>query len=190
MYFKLFTNLKEVSCTEYHINAFSWIFQDIRKHLRDSRPESIGSSEDYVSYEDETGASGDFSQLLGGNPFLGHSDDDGSSRTENSDVFESEPGYEGIYDAGDLDVDYENNASNSSEHSSEDKHYEGQNSPIDPDYEDGHQNGEDNSNVDGQEEGEVIIIGTDYDVGKSYIFEHIYSWAVFYAWKNIQYLFL
>ncbi|XP_071531484.1 uncharacterized protein [Panulirus ornatus] len=136
------------------------VMKDIRKHLRDSRPESVVNSEDYDSYEDETGASRDLNILIGENHFLGQNDAGDTSRIEASDVFEGEPGYERIYDAVDVDVDYENDVFNSSEDISENEHFKGQDGPSNPDYdEEGYHDGEDSSNV---EDGQVIIIGTDY----------------------------
>lgn len=136
------------------------VMKDIRKHLRDSRPESVVNSEDYDSYEDETGVSRDLNILIGENHFLGQNDAGDTSRIEASDVFEGEPGYERIYDAVDVDVNYENDAFNSSEDISENEHFKGQDGPSNPDYdEEGYHDGEDSSNV---EDGQVIIIGTDY----------------------------
>ncbi|KAG7173297.1 Extracellular sulfatase SULF-1-like 2, partial [Homarus americanus] len=125
------------------------VMKNIKKHLQDSRPDSVAESEDYEEY-DETESSGDFNMIMGESDLLEPNDEDGTSTTEGSDSFQD------LYGTQDTNNGYDDSMFNSSEHDSAD--YEVGHSGDDDD-EDGPQGGEDSD-----DEG-VIIIGNDYDVG-------------------------
>nr|XP_045608741.1 uncharacterized protein LOC123764728 isoform X1 [Procambarus clarkii]XP_045608742.1 uncharacterized protein LOC123764728 isoform X2 [Procambarus clarkii] len=152
------------------------VMKDIRKHLQDSRPDSVTDSEDYEEYVDETEASGDFSLLLGesdneqgnDNDIKQGSDIDTEQGIDNDTLRTEDPLiFEDAYSTED-EGGYNESVFNSSHHHHEDENYASEEISGDSHYDkDGLPTEEDSIVEDG-----VIIIGKDYDADSDEIYDH------------------
>ncbi|XP_069960332.1 trichohyalin [Cherax quadricarinatus] len=129
-----------------------FVMKDIRKHLQDSRPDSVTDEDDsvtdiddsmpddYEEYADEREASGDFDLIIGESD-ADQDDDNTTSASKDPSVFDN------AYSTEDEDSSYNDTLFNSSEHHGEEESYTSEESDTGSDDEDGD-----------------IIIGRDYDM--------------------------